>query len=102
MEVIILCKMIFRDKIASVPVQRNIIHKVMILIAEKEPVLPILLIFIGDFLLNFRHDTDISTETSLDLLHLYVFLILRASLVKLFLVIRWNFNWDLSLIEKQI
>ena len=58
MEIIVLCQVVLWYQIASVPVQGDVIHEFMILIAKEEPVLPVLLIFIDDLLLNFTRERN--------------------------------------------
>lgn len=53
MEIIILCQAVLRNDISGAPIETDIINEFMIFIAKEESVLPILLIFIGDFLFNF-------------------------------------------------
>ena len=57
-EVVVLGQILSRDQALGIPVQAQIINELMILITEKEPVLPILLVFIDDLLLNLASDCD--------------------------------------------
>ena len=48
MEIIILGEIVLRYNVVCVPVLADVVHKIVILIAEKEPVLPVLLVLIQD------------------------------------------------------
>lgn len=73
MEVIVLGQILFRDQLTGVPIQSNVIDELEVFIAEKEPVLPVLLILIYYLLFDLFGKVELcNLARCRDLLHLNI------------------------------
>jgi len=65
LEVIVLREIILGHNIAGVPVETDVLHELVVFGAEQEPVLPILLILVGDLLFDLTVNCNTWDSTKL-------------------------------------